>query len=131
MAVLPGEKTDLSVGGAVVRVVSISGPSVERPEVDITNLDSTAKEFRFGLKDGGECTFDVYYDSASHSALLGKIDDTTASTCSIVHKAADGSADGTVSFDAYVMGYEFSGMEVEGNVTASVTLKVTGDVTIT
>lgn len=129
MAVLPGEKTTITIGSAVAQVISISGPSEERPTVDTTNLDSTAREFRFGLKDGGECTVEVYYDSSYHSSLHDKINDSTSSAVTIDLFTADGTSNESISFNAYLTGWEMSGMEVEGNVTATMTLKVDGDVT--
>lgn len=124
MTVYAGEKVQLSVGSAVAQVVSISGPTESRETIDITTLDSTSREFRVsGLRDGGEVSFDVYFDPTSHNSLHDMINDTTASSCSITVNA-DGSAAGTISFDAFVTGFELSGEEIDGNVTASVTMKL-------
>lgn len=128
MAVLPGESTTISFGSSVAQVLSISGPSESRSEVDTTNLDSTAKEFRFGLKDGGEITVEFQYDSASHASFHGMIDDTTASAVSIALVDADGSTNETVTCNAFMTAFELSGMGVEENVTASMTLKISGGV---
>jgi len=57
----------------VAKVTSISGIGGSAGEIDITNFDSTAKEFLVGLKDSGSVTVNFNYDpqDASHSTLLG------------------------------------------------------------
>lgn len=57
----------------IVKISGISGVGGSAGEIDITNFDSTAKEFLTGLKDSGSVTFNFNYDpeAASHATLLG------------------------------------------------------------
>jgi len=57
----------------IAKVTSISGVGGSAGEIDITNFDSTAKEYLVGLKDSGSVTFNFNYEptDSSHSTLLG------------------------------------------------------------
>ena len=56
---------------AIPEVVNIQGPGGQANEIDVTDLNSTAKEFRMGLQDEGSITMDILYipANASHAAL--------------------------------------------------------------
>lgn len=58
----------------VANVKDFSGFDGSASEIDVTNLDSTAKEFRLGLVDPGQFTINIDYDSgnAGHVALRAK-----------------------------------------------------------
>src|SRR5574337_647874 len=58
----------------VANVKDFSGFDGAASEIDVTNLDSTAKEFRLGLVDPGQFTINIDYDSANagHVALRAK-----------------------------------------------------------
>jgi hypothetical protein len=129
MAINAGESTIINFGGAIAQVLSISGPTESRPEVSTTSLDDTAQTFRFGLKDGGEVSVEIQYDSSSHVGLHGMLSDTTATATTITLVDVDGSTNESITFNSFLTGWDLSGMEVEGNVTASLTFKVSGDVT--
>ena len=130
MAFNIGEKTTISFGGtAIAKVLSISGPTESRNEVDTTNLDSTTyREFRFGLIDGGEITVECQFDSTNHAAFHAMLSDTTSSAVSLALVGEDGSTDETITCNAYLSGWDLAGMEVDGNVSATLTLKVDGAV---
>jgi hypothetical protein len=56
----------------IAQVRDISGPAMVEDAVDITTRENSSRVYTAGLRDGGELTFDVIYDSAlaTHSTLL-------------------------------------------------------------
>jgi hypothetical protein len=58
----------------IANVKTFTGFDGTPSELDVTNLDSTAKEFRLGLVDNGQLSFEIDYDNthASHIALSSK-----------------------------------------------------------
>ena len=58
----------------VANLKDFSGFDGAASEIDITNLDSTAKEFRLGITDPGQFTINIDYDNtnAGHVALRAK-----------------------------------------------------------
>lgn len=98
-----------------------------RKEIDVTTLTSTAKEFRLGLKDSGEVTFDLNYDptDAQQEALEGDLDEaTTATNFRIV--LSDG-AGTQFDFAAFVKKFELSG-QPDDVIQGSLVLRISGDV---
>lgn len=68
---------DTSVSGGptytpVANIKSYSGFDGSAAEIDVTNLDSEAKEFRLGLQDNGQFTLEIDRDfsDAGQTALL-------------------------------------------------------------
>ncbi len=57
---------DTSLGD--IQSFSISAPA--RPEIDVTNLLSTSKEFQFGLKDNGTISVELLYDPEGAGQVL-------------------------------------------------------------
>lgn len=56
----------------IAQVRDISGPAMVEDAVDVTTREDSSRVYTAGLRDGGELTFDVIYDSAlaTHSTLL-------------------------------------------------------------
>lgn len=56
----------------IAQVRDISGPAMVEDAVDVTTRENSSRVYTAGLRDGGELTFDVIYDSAlaTHSTLL-------------------------------------------------------------
>ncbi|WP_339684232.1 phage tail tube protein [Gimesia maris] len=128
MAVLAGEGCTLGYSAdgtsysAIAQVVSIDGPSKVLGEVETTNLGSTTRTYRAGLPESGTMSFQVYYDPATHSTL----EDATGEIY-LQLTMSDGSS--TYSFPCIRTGFSYGGMEVDGNVTADVEVRLTGDIT--
>lgn len=76
-ATAPGSDTFTSIGG----VRSYTGPGGEKPEIDVTDLASTAKEFIAGLPDNGEVAFDGFHDEteATQTTLWADYNDASDS----------------------------------------------------
>jgi predicted secreted protein len=119
----------------IAQVQSIGGPSLALDTEDVTTHDSTNgwEEVVGTILRSGEVTIDIVYDPAedTHDAtagngLLSRLKNNTLTDFSLVF--SDG-ASTTWSFDGYVTGFEPSAPH-DGALTASVTAKITGDVTL-
>lgn len=118
---------------SIAQISNIGGPGLQADVIDVTTHDSTAayEESVVGILRTGELTLDIVYDpnGATHSysaGLLGKIEARTLYDFSITFPSS-----GTVTwyFDGYVTGFEPSA-PVDGALTASVTIKLTGQPTL-
>jgi len=122
--------------GAVVvaQVKSLGGPGISVDTVDVTTHDSTNawEEVVASIIRSGEVKVDIEYDpnDATHKyasgGLLYDLVSRTPQTYSVVFPS---SPTVTWSFSALVTGFEPTG-PVDGDLTASVTLKITGEVTL-
>jgi len=93
--------------------------------LEMTSHDSSGnREFIGGLFDGGEVTAEVNFmpGNATHKQVIADLKARTISTWSIVYPDAS-----TYSFSALVTGFEPSA-PVDGKLSATITLKVTGSV---
>lgn len=118
-----GESTILKVDStAVGDVLTISDAGTERDWIDQTTLDCTAEAGRPSrIEKGTEFSVECLYDPTGHATLLGKADDATASTIAIEFWGDGTAALKTWSASGFMMGFSFSGMEVNG--TPKVTYK--------
>ena len=128
MAVIAGEGTALFFNGSAIGdVVSISGPNRAVAEVEKTSLDSTTKEFRFStIPESGTVDFVINFDPADgqHSGIETLMDTPADGTFAL--RYADSTAD-DLTFIGFPTSFAYSGMEVEGNLQAEITVKIAGD----
>ena len=124
-----GDGASPEVFTTIPEIVSFDGPGGSATEIDVTDLSSTAKEFRMGLKDEGDFSFEMMYlpNNAQHSGLQS---DRTARTLRTFLITLTDSPQSTLKFTAYVREFSISG-GVDDVLRASVTLRISGDVTIT
>ena len=118
---------DASGGTAIGEVVSIGGPNLSRPMIESTNMDSTAREFiAGGFYDVGTVDVEIQFNpgTAAQDAM------TTALTAGTTHGFKITWSDtSTAVFNGLVE--SFSGhAEMEDRLTASMTIRTTGAVTI-
>ena len=135
MGVFRGSGTVLSRGDAaspevfvaVGDVISISGPAITKDEIEVTALDSTAKEFIGALDDPGEITMELNWNpqDAEHVNLRSDAEGNSVLNYQIVWSDVSGTQ---VDFAAEVM--EFS-LNTEPNdaVKGSVRMKISGGLT--
>ena len=131
MANTPGKGTTLSVGGTnITQLVNVTAPQMENPEIDTTVLSDTWRNFIASIPDGGELTFTVNYDASTavHGTLTTNFAAGTSSAW-VVTFADTGAA--TVGFSGPITGFSWGEAAVDNLVTAQVTVKVTGAITIT
>jgi len=113
----------------LIQITSIDGPGGSADSVEITNYDSTTREFRAGLSDPGKFTFEFNLDpiDTEQRWLMGL---TAAGTTHDWQVSIPTSPKTTLlDFQAFCTAAA-PGFGAPGEVaTGSVTLKVTGDVT--
>jgi hypothetical protein len=119
---------------AIPEISNIQGPGGQANEIDVTDLNSTAKEFRMGLQDEGSITLDIMYipGNAAHAALRAARAAQALTTFRLTFTDADATTspvttNTTWTFTAFVLGFEISN-SVDDVTKASVTLRVSGAV---
>lgn len=130
--------------GAATGVTSVGG---SKSDIDITNLDSTVKEFAPGLMDGGSPSFDLIFDagSTSHALLNALSTQGTNSTKQWCFTFSDGTptaptatggnivvptACSSLKFNAYVKQFQYDAA-TDNVIKAKIQLRATGPVTFT
>lgn len=107
-------------------VGTISGPTDEFEEVDVTTQDSPlgSRELRAGLRDFGELTFALMWDPEDpmHARLAADADARTVRNYRLVLPNVAAS---TFSFSAFVKGRPAE-LPVDGVMQQSITLRITG-----
>lgn len=113
---------------AVADVTSIDLLDVDVDTIDVSSHDSTAqwREFIAGMKDAGELSMDINYDPALHAAIFTEVGGNPKAHRFTLTDA--GAA--TVACDALVTGFKAQA-PFDDKLSATVTIKVTGPVTIT
>ena len=112
------------------QVTSISGPDGNIPEVDVTHLSSTGKEFIAGLADWGSVTLEVIFDAATVSTLHEEIWDAfLAGTVTNYQIRLSDSPQTTITIAAYPNQYSLN-LGVDEAVRATLGLKITGAPTL-
>jgi hypothetical protein len=95
------------------------------PEVDVTNLDSTAKEYIGGLPDGASVEFEGNWTKATQQTALR---DAVGTTKNFVMEWADSPAS-SASFAMVVLGFSMGETTPESQLTFTVQGRITGDIT--
>jgi len=117
---------------AMAEVISITPPSFSLDQVDVTHMQSPNRnrEFISGLNDPGECSFDMNFvpGSTSDDRIFELMNLPTSSSrarnCRVSFPNGV-----TWSFSAELTGYEPT-VPVDDKMTATVTFKVSGAVTV-
>lgn len=113
---------------AIGDIVSIGGPNLTRPMIESTNMDSTAREFLAGgFYDAGTLDFEIQYDPGvtAHDAIT---DAFVAGT--LLYYRITWSNTDTFDVAGYVESFSVTS-EMEDRVTASISIRTTGTITIT
>ena len=94
-------------------------------EIDVTNMDSSAKEFRLGLVDSGQFNFNIDYDSANvgHIALRAKQVSGVVSNFKVVLPNAT-----AITFNGFVKKFSLAG-GVDQVAKTAVDIRITGSIT--
>ncbi len=128
-------KIDQGGGGltTIAEVTDINGPGLSLATADVTNQSSPGgwREKIGTVLDGGEVTFDLNYapTAASVNATTGLIADFKAKTVRSFTVTFTDAGNTVWAFTALVTNFTPS-EPVDGALTASVTLKVTGEPTL-
>jgi hypothetical protein len=137
MAVSVGQGTLVEVEDAlstfqsISHVRNISAFDGEASEIDITDLSSTAKEFRLGLRDFGSLTIDVNRDDTDtgQARLFALQASGAVEQFRITLNTPDTGGD-TFTFDGIVKSFTFQ-TGVDGVNEGTVSIRITGAVTFT
>lgn len=97
------------------------------PEVDVTNLDSTAKEYIAGLADGNNVDFDVNFLAGNAQQESLRTSQAAGSTVNFKMVWQTSPLTNAV-FDVVLLGFEMGETTPEQQVTASISGRITGSI---
>lgn len=111
---------------AIGQITSMTPVGQTRSLIDVTNLLSSAREYKKAIKDGQEINLTIQYDpdDTGHAALRTDMNAETARSYRITF--TDSPAQ-TVTFDALVTNWSITNVVIDSVLTLEVTLKPTGD----
>ncbi|WP_250451204.1 phage tail tube protein [Caballeronia sp. ATUFL_M2_KS44] len=109
----------------VKNVKSYSGFDGSASEIDVTDLDSTAKEKRLGLIDNGSFSIDVNVDMADPGQMALKAAQKASTLESFKLEYPDGTGS---TFDGFVKSFPIAG-GTDAVITSTVALTISGAVT--
>jgi hypothetical protein len=118
------------VDTAIEQVISLTSNPATLPEIDVTHLTSTAKEFRGGLRDYGTLSGTFWVDPTLTGQALAN---TMYGNASI--RAWDLTPPGSIgvyTFDAYVNQFSSIGnIGVDTYMQSNIGIRLSGDITFT
>ena len=120
-----------AAGSLVGEVTDFSGPGGQSAVIDVTNLNSTAKEKLIGLRDEGQLTMSLNLSFTDAAQIALRADRATRTRRKAVIKFNDNTTDAAKTkaiFDGYVLGFSVSGA-VDDAVRANAVIEITGAVT--
>jgi len=97
------------------------------PEVDVTNLDSTAKEFIAGLAEGNTVDFDVNLISSNTQQTSLRTSQAAGSTVNF-RMVWQTSPNTTAQFDLVLLTFEIGETTAESQVSASISGRISGSI---
>jgi len=113
----------------IAEINSIAGPDKTRDTIDVTSLDSAGgyREFITTFRNAGEITLEMNFTRAGYEDM----DDDFESDDSVNYRVVLPDTGATqLDFAAYVVALGMA-VPLDDKVTASVTIKITGQVTLT
>lgn len=112
----------------IPNVVSFQGPGGQSSVIDVTNLSSSAKEKRVGLRDEGQLSLSIHYnpDDLVHQSLRNDRVNRARVQFRITFTDTDPAT--TWTFYGYVTQFSVQG-GVDAVVEASVTIEIDGEIT--
>jgi hypothetical protein len=119
--------TSLSTAIAVGQVTGFNGPSGSANVIDVTHLQSTAKEKMIGLRDEGQITLDLNCVPGDSGQTKLRECRANRTACHWALKLND-TAITQLDSHGYISGYAITG-SVDNKVNLSVTIVITGGVT--
>ena len=114
---------------AIADIISINGPGMARDTVDVTTLGSLGgyREFITGLRDGGTLTFEVLFSKTGYQALKTDFENDDAEAYSIELPDDDSTI---IGFNGLVTDFPVT-IPLDDKVSVSVTIKITGNISVT
>jgi len=113
------------------QVTGFSGPSMTAAVIDVTALNSTAKEKLIGIYDGGQVTLNVNWDSCTDDGQKLLRESLAARTKGRLAIFLNGSADTQkIGLEGYVAGINITGA-VDNKLAGDFTIAITGGASFT
>jgi len=97
------------------------------PEVDVTNLDSTAKEYIAGLADGNTVEFDMNWVGSNTEQTSLRDSQAAGSTVNLEMRWPT-SPETVAQFDLVLLTFEMGETTAESQLTASVSGRISGSI---
>lgn len=125
---LPGVDTFANIGN----VRGFSGPSGEKPEIDVTDLDSTGKEYLAGIPDFGTIQFTGWFNEldAQQDDLWADFLDAASSHIRNYRVVLPNAEATTFDFNGFIQALEVN-TQTEEAVELNGTIRVSGGITKT
>lgn len=127
------QKTELhiKIGGvltAIEAAFEIKPPGIDRADIDFTDLGMEWKEYKKGVRDGGEVTAKIHWDpnDNTHDAVMDACNDEESVDMAVVFTQA---GNYTIAFAANVTKLDPEPLTVDGKMTLAFRAKITGPVT--
>lgn len=108
--------------------IKLAGVNVS--SIDVTHLLSTSKEFIAGLKDNGTCDVACNFINGAVQTLM-RNDMNSGTTSPYRIQIPSGVQTITFGFSGFIMKYAGPDAKVDGKLEIQISLKVTGDITLT
>jgi len=118
--------TGISTSVLIGEVTDFTGPGGAAAVIDITHLQSTAKEKLMGLRDEGQVTLNVSFNATDAGQVALRTDRANRAKKKGAIKFSDATTS-FASFDAYCLNFSISGA-VDQKVNAAITLEIDGPV---
>lgn len=109
----------------IKNIISFTGFDGAGSEIDVTDLDSTAKEFRLGLQDHGKFSFDMHIDRADAGQIALEGARKAGKVTQLKLTLPNGDA---ATFSVLVKSTPITG-GIDAVLKGSVETRVTGDIT--
>ncbi|MCC6347889.1 MAG: hypothetical protein IT388_11930 [Nitrospirales bacterium] len=119
--------TAASTAQKVGEVTGFNGPSGTASVIDVTNLDSTAKEKLIGLRDEGQISLDLSMSAADTGQVALRADRASRTKRAWVIQLTD-TATTYIRGKGYCLGFSISG-SVDNKIAASANIEITGALT--
>jgi hypothetical protein len=113
----------------ITGVRKIGNIPLENPEVEVTDLDSVAKEFIAGLKDYGTVDIEAKYLPGDAGQIAMEADAKTGTVRQVKVYLKNLSV--TSAFNAFVKSFKYGEASPDGVIPVMITLRITGDISKT
>jgi len=116
-----------SASALIGQVTDFTGPGGQAGVIDITHLESTAKEKMIGLRDEGQLSMSLNFQATNVGQVALRTDRAARTKKKVTMKFSDTSTSIAV-FKGYCLSFSISGA-VDNKVTANAVIEITGAVT--
>lgn len=125
-----GTKLQLSISSTLTDIaneVEIDGPDWQVGTAETSVLTSTVRTYRPTIPDSGELTMTIYYDetNATHTALTALMTTPAVGSWKLIFVDTH-----SYAFSGILTQFKTTGMTIDDNLSAEITIKLTGAITV-